>query len=62
MSAKTPQEIARAAAGKSLMALADHYARTGIEGIRQPLPPELEMYDNQAVARKAVSSLARERK
>ena len=62
MSAKTPQEIARAAAGKSLMALADHYARTGIEGIRQPLPPELAMHGNQAVARKAVSSLARERK
>ncbi len=57
MSAKTPQEIARAAAGKSLMALADHYARTGIEGIRQPLPPELEMQGEELRALDGLSVL-----
>ena len=57
MSAHSEQEKARAAAGKSLLALATHYAHTGIEGIHQPLPPELEVHGNELRAIDGLSCL-----
>ena len=57
MSAKTPQEIARVTAGKSLLALATHYAHTGIEGIHRPLPPELEVHGDELRAIDGLSLL-----
>lgn len=47
MSAKTETEIRRAAAGKSLMSLMNHFAENGIASIHQPLPPELEMHGDE---------------